>query len=644
MKSAVLMMLLAALFAMQLASAATVIVLNETEPQIYSLQSVLVSGDLGANSLSVIGGGEVLSGSLVKVYLFGPSRDLLIKGLSVNGRSRSLSFDEQGYYFLAEKGDFGFSADMEIRTIGQVRLHVPGPMNELTFKLQHGYAIDGDRFGVKDEDVIIQRSEKVAMLSNGNFRFSYGLRNEFTYDIAFRAFGKSLGSYVLPLRNGETVTSVSGALNWDQQGSQLLLDLADSQAEVIVRGFFSSASLRVPLSEDTHHVLIESDPEKKLTVSTAAKEIDLQEIPLVPQYGNARAFLADANDNFEVSVQKLGLLPSLAAAVRSATNVVAVTPKGSIIGEMIYNYANTGVDYLEVDTPGQPLYASTASSPVKLTKEEKLLLAFPKDEYGTLDLVYFTTRHSILPVDLISVPLARTELPITTMTTQIHLPGDVFVLETFGAQGGSELPDLWTVVVLVAILAFLGYLLVNDRRFIAAYVLLATSLLILDGRLLLLLIAGTIYLKVRDRLSAGVLKWLLAGAGILLVIVLVVGGLISLLGGLGGTQYAASGVYESSADSGIMASAPAPFFEGMRKIGADEEAAITVPTREGVLPVKLEIPELGKQVTVTNDLVTKENPVSLHVLVVASWLKYLFVVAAVLAGLFCRREYRARNR
>jgi len=118
----VLCVLCAALLIAQAVPAATIIVLNETEPPVVSLERVTVAGDIEANTLAVAGSGEVLSGEMAKVYLFGPSEDIVIKNLRVDSNPRSLSFDEYGYYFLAEKGKFSFSATMDIRTIGQLAL------------------------------------------------------------------------------------------------------------------------------------------------------------------------------------------------------------------------------------------------------------------------------------------------------------------------------------------------------------------------------------------------------------------------------------------------------------------------------------------------------------------------------------------
>jgi hypothetical protein len=80
----------------------------------------------------------------------------------------------------------------------------------------------------------------------------------------------------------------------------------------------------------------------------------------------------------------------------------------------------------------------------------------------------------------------------------------------------------------------------------------------------------------------------------------------------------------------------------MQKVGSGT-GAISAPVRTGVLPVKLTLPTLGKSISVTNHLVTKENPVSLQVLIISTWFKYLFYLAAALAGLLAFRKYRQEH-
>lgn len=621
-------------------SATSIIVLNDSVEKVYALEKVTLYGDVESNELDITGSGEALSGENVKVYLFGPASDVLVHGVYVNNKATTVSFDDKGYFFLvSSEGSFSFKGKLSIRTIGQIRLQVPGPMNELDFNLLQGYAIGGTQYGLYKDEVVIQRAEKVSMLVDGAFRYTYAERNQFYYVINFKAFGSTLGQYTINLKNSETVTSVSGALKWEQSGSKLVLDLESDKATVVVQGLFDSTSLKIPLTEDRHHVLIESDPEKKITVETYAQEVDLTESPLSAQYSNARAFLASKDDVFRITVKDLTVLPSLAAAVSSATNKIAVTSKGSVLGELVYSYANTGVDYIEVDIgDATPLYASTDRQAVKLTKEDKLLLSFPKTKYGTLDLVYFTTRNAISPVDVITIPLAKSELPITEATTQIYLPEDYYVVETLGAPGGSELPSAYSVIIFAIVVGAIGYLLKKDPKLAILYIVLTYGLMTFSMGLFLLIIAGSLALIARQFLSGKSLA-VIVGAGLVLAVVLMVLGAFAYfileIGGMGGPV----DTIEYRGDYAMVEKAAmAPSFNAMETIGSGE-GAISVPTREGVYPVKLELPELGKTITVKNYLVTKENQVELQVVLVAGYIKYLLYLVSLLAGIGCVGHY-----
>jgi len=650
-----LLVFLVLFFVMPNASSTQVIVINDTLEKVYSLETITISGDLQTNSLKISGTGEIISGENVKVYLFGPASDILVKNLKVNNAPTSVSFDDKGYFFVLnnpKRGDvialvenslvpsnskFSLSGDLEIRTLGQIKIYIPGPLNELKFDLQHGYAVKGDRFGLYGETIVIQRSEKVAMVVDGTFKFTYAEKNEFYYIINFKSFGSSLGQYVLELRNGETVSDVTGVMKWEQQGNQLILELESDEATVSVSGYFNSQNLRVPLKEDKHHVLIESDPEKKITISTSAKEIDVSESPLAPTYSNARAFLASYSDNFAISIQQLGTLPSLAASVSYATNKIAITEKGSVVGELQYNYANTGVDYIQVDVDGDPLYAATDRAPVKLTKDQgKLFLSFPKTQYGNLDMVYFTTRALNNIIDLVDIPIAKTDLPITTATTMIYLPKDYFVLETFGAPGGSELPDGKSIILFVIITGIIGFVFMKNINFVISYIVFSGALYVFDYRLFLLMVALTIIKIIKRNLPKASWKWIVAGGLVLVVLFVVVFVAFSFIGSMSSIAPTTRTTGALGADYAMVQEATAPMFKGVEKIGTGE-GAITVPTREGVYPVKLEIPSLGKTITVTNHLVTSEQPIELKVLLVAGWFVYIIYFIGLLAGLSCYR-------
>ncbi|MFZ2456365.1 MAG: hypothetical protein WAX07_07805 [Candidatus Altiarchaeia archaeon] len=638
-----LTLLVFSLIAVSGVTAATqIIVLNDTEEKAYGLNEITITGDLSENRLQLRGTGEVISGENVKVYLVGPSADVLVSNLQIDSVPKPVSFDENGYFFIADKGTFSYAGTLEIRTIGQLRLYIRGPANMVSFKLENGYSIDGDLYGAYDKEVIIQRAKASPMLVDGSFHYIYAERDTFQYIVNLKSFGSSLGNYVLDLPNNEVVSSVQGAIKWEQQGNTLVLDLESESANLIIDGLFNSNNIRVPLKNDRHNVLIESDPEKKITVSTSAQETDLKESSISPRYSNARAFLASAKEVINVQVQKLGIMPSLAASVSYASNRIAVSETGSILGELNYQYSNTGVDYIELDAPGTPLYAGTDGSAVKLTKDQdKVFLTFPKGQRRNLDYVYFTTRAPIKPVDLIEIPLARSDLPITTITTSIYLPQEYMVLYTFGAKGGSELPGAELVIMFLIVVGIIGYSLIRDKKFLLYYLLLSIGIFSFNVTLFLFfLILSAIWILKKHIISKNQnLLGIIAGA---IILILVVGaGLIGLfMVGQSGSLHQKSLSYQTDS-ARVTNEAALPQMKGMDVIGS-EEGAISVPIREGVLPVKFELPSLGKEITVTNHLVTKEKQLSLKVLVIADYFKYLLYLIAALAAVKAYKIYNKK--
>ena len=624
-------------------ASAEIIIVNETKKELYALQDVTLSGDLNNNLLSITGFGEVISGENVRIYLFGSASDVLVDKVVVNGKPVPVSFDDKGYFFVAEKGKFSFTGSLGIRTPGQVRLFIHGPMNHLVFDISNGYAIGGDKYGLYDEEIILQRSEKAATLVDGSFRYTYAERDEFYYQINYKSFGKSLGRELIYLNNGENVISVVGSKDYSLQGNTLVLELEGSDAYVVVTGTFSSASLQVPLNEGTHHVLIESDPEKKISISTDAKEVDLSESTLTPTYSNARAFLASDRNYYTVDVKTLEKYPSLAASVGSAINRIALTEKGSMLGELSYTYSNTGVDYIEIDAPGRPLYAGTGyGSAVKLTKDEgKLFLSLPKTggSSGTLDMIYFDSRDALSPLGVVDVPVANTILPVTQQTTSIYLPSDYTVLYTFGASGGSELPELKTIALFMIVVCGIGYGMKNKTLFVMPYAVFMSGLLLFDGVLFALALIVSLALIIKRHVSKNSLVWMIAGAGVLVVLCLVVVVLFAVMGGIFNMGGAAPRASITSDYAMVNEAAPMPMVKSMSVLGKGT-GAISVPEREGVLPVRLELPRLGKTITVTNYLVTKENPVKLSILLVSNSLKWLLYAIALAAGLLSYRIFR----
>lgn len=621
-----------------------ILIINDTVKDFYSLELVHVSGDLDKDSLNIIGSGEIISGKNVKVYLLGPGKDIVVKDVSLLGKDVPVSFDDKGYFIVVpEVGKFSFTGKLVLKKVGQIQLYVRGPINELTFDLEHGYPVNGNKYGVYDELVTIQRSEKTSTLVEGNFKYTYADLNTFHYLINLKSFGGTLGGYNLILKNAETVQSVTGVLDWKQEGNTLVLELESDNAYVNVNGIFDSRNLKIPLSEGVNKVIIESDAEKKISITTGAKELDLGEAGIGTMFPNARVFMAKPYDVFNIFVKQLDLMPSLAATVNSAKNTIAITKEGSVVGNLEYRYSNTGVDYIEIDAPGTPLYASTQSGAVKLTKDDKFLLAFPKSSNGRLEMVYFDTVDKLGAFEVINVPLAKTDLPVTTQTTQIYLPKEYYLLGTIGATGGSELPDIKSIIIFSLLVGGLAFLFIRKVNFSLLFTVFAAGLMYFSKVLFFMLLAVVVILIIKKYISKKV-KWgyFLVAGGILLVI-----GFIVMIGIFGVQTISKSGSvnmmdYEMN-DAVMEELVRAPNMKSLTVVGDDKGGAISVPTRTGVLPVKLQLPSLGNQVTVTNYLVTKENPVELKIVLISRWMFIVSYIIALVAGLLCFRIYKKQK-
>ena len=621
-----------------------IIILNTTGQDFYSMEELRIGGDLDSNRLSISGSAAVISGEDVKVYILGKAQDILVHEMKVDGRDVPVSFDDRGYFMVLSRGEFDFTGSLEIRTRGQVRLFVPGPVNELRFDIENGYAIHGDQYGLLDRQVIIQRSREAAMLSEGSFKYTYAERNTFFYDISYSSFGSSLGKAVIRLNNGENVLSVSGANDHSISGRILTLELEGEKARVIVTGTFASNNIVVPLDEARHHVLIESDPEKMLTISTQAEEIDLTQSTLTPSYHNARAFIASKSQPISVTIQGLGTFPSLAASVSRATNRIAITEKGGMLALLTYAYSNTGMDYLRLDAPGTPLYAGTGyRNPVKLTQlDDSLYLAFPKVRSGTIEVIYFDTRKPLGIVDRIELPLANTDLAITEAVTEIILPGDYMVVWTEGAQGGTELPAFDNILILALFFAGCGYLLLGRPTFAVSYLVFCAGLLVFSPLLLAFFIIFSIGLAAKRHMSEGSLKWMLAGAAAFVAFSVALALILGVLAGFGVYSSMGSRSDVTFEKSMVAMDSNAPVSEAMTRLGG-ESGSITVPVREGVMPVKLELPALGKTMRVSTHLVHKDEPLKMAVWVVHDWLRYPLYIVAIIFGVSALRMYKKKQ-
>ncbi len=455
-----------------------------------------------------------------------------------------------------------------------------------------------------------------------------------------------IGRYVLYLKNGERVSSVSitgeggsGTENWQISGNLLVLDLPFEKATVVIHGKLScgaceSVTIKNPLSTVTK-VLLEAQPEKELSVSTEAQELDISESPFPAKYLNGRVFLLHQGETISVTVKDLKKLPSLAAAIDTASYRMALTQDGAWLVEARYRYKNSGLEYIEIKVPGTPLYAEASGESLRLTvKDGKLYLAFPKSSYSnSLAFLYFASRSGIKPLDVIELPLPSTEIPQTTATASVYLPKDYYVLATFGGDKiYSELPSLEFLLVFIVAVGIFALMFTRNKKEIALYYVVSACAYMLSPPVFFFWLGFTALPFVKrnlpKRFGKTAVKLVLVIIGIGAIILAIIG-FFYVLGGMRYATAAKGGVYEYK---GIRrAEEIAPLMEKTSVQIGENEGKITVQLKEGVKPVKMEIPTSGKKVTITKTLVSAERPFRACILVVTEWVKYLFYIFGLFA-------------
>ncbi len=473
----------------------------------------------------------------------------------------------------------------------------------------------------------------------GNYRWSFGDQKTFTYGFIIQSAGGPLSRIDIPLRNNERIIKVMGG-SWSVQDDLLVILLTEDSANPTVSGYFDANILHTPLNF-SGTVLIEADRGKRLLVNTTAIPIGVSQSRVATSLPIGLAYATNGQDTFVVEAKDLGSTPSLVAAVSSATQTFAITDEGSILGEMLYKYDNTGLDYLEISNPGTPLYAANSRGPAKFIDNEygdSLKVEFPAGAEQALDYVYLTKIPRIHLVDKIDVPLAKTDLPISTMTTRILVPEDWFVLGVLGAKGGNDLPSWRNAFIITILFGILAYMINRKWDFIACYIISAIGLLYLSKTLLYLFVAGSIILAIKDKFSYVSMKWALGVAGSLLVLILIINALLDLKPMIG--EFSRSTQNDiAETESGFAQREAMPQFMRFES-GMKAPNEIEVPVKVGAIPVKFQLPNMGKTITLTHRIVTKENQPTISLLIISTSLSYAFYLIAFLCGIYGWQIYQ----
>ncbi len=617
-----------------------ILIVNETyEFYPSGISDFIVKGDMSEGILDFSLHGYTLGEGKAKVYLIGPASKVLVKDVSVNGKSATVFFDSSGYYFVTEEKEFSATGKIILKGGTSTSIIFPGPVNHLKFELENGYAVGGQEyFGVVNRSVTLQKSlYKHVVISEGFARFTWENDVSFTYRIDITSFGGTIGRYILYLKNGEMISSVSitgeggsGTENWQVSGNMLILDLPIEKATVIIQGKLSCGecseiTLKNPFSAQAK-ILLEAEPEKELGISTSAQELDISEAPFTPKYPNGRVFLLYEDDKISISVKELEKLPSLAATVDQTSYKMALTQDGAWLIETNYRYKNSGLDYIEITVPGTPLYAEAAGKILRLTvKNGKLYLAFPKSFYSnSLSFLYFASRSWIKPLDVIELPLPTTQIPQTTATARVYLPQNYYILAVIGGDRiYSEIPSIEFLLVFFVVVGLFALMFTRNRKEIVFYYIISISAYMFSTTLFFFWLGLTAFPYIKRNLPKGFGKTMLKIVLILLGVGAILLAMLGFFSILAGARYAAyeSPVYEQKA---VRMKEIVPLIEKTSvRIGEKEGGKITVQLKKGVNPVKMEIPTTGKVVTITKTLVSVERPFKAYIIAITSWIKYV---------------------
>ena len=219
----------------------------ECEKNCFVLASMSIRGAVGG-PLPFELKGSVLFDGPVKVPLFGPSSEVRLDDLTLDGARPGVGFEGDHYYLLFTsprpftlKGTLTLSNDQ--------LLTVTGPLVSLDAQLTQGRLVEGAALsGLSGTtlhfDPMTPESESEAeSRTPKTFRLARSLRIAkevgFTYRLVMSQ-ATPLGTVRLPLLHGEKVQEVTGAAGWTTNGHDLTLPTNGKSAEITITGVFTS--------------------------------------------------------------------------------------------------------------------------------------------------------------------------------------------------------------------------------------------------------------------------------------------------------------------------------------------------------------------------------------------------------------------
>ena len=582
--------------------------------------------------------GAVLADKPVAVPLFGPPTHAHIDRVTENGKPAAVGFEQDHWFVLTASRRFVIEGTLSLE--GDLALTLPGPLDALDAELTRGRVVEGAHLSGLvgatvhfDRDAVSSPAEEppVFQLSRA---VRIGRETTFEYRLVMRS-GKDLGVVRLPLAFGEKVLDVQGSTGWTLQGSEIVLPTAGRSAQVTITGALASVTRVEPDARSSYEWwLVESDAEHRLTVKGDARQIDTSQSPIARTQPSARLFMVGRGQHIDIAAQALVATEALAAVVREHDRTLVLTARGDLVADDTLSYENDGIDWLTWPPTGRAVFLATDG------KAERVMRA--ADGAGEVLVPLRVGSHSVhlQSMDMeslglfggsMTVPTPTHALATSRATLTLGLPGRLHPVAVLGGDRpwlafGAEDALALAASLVIALLALRGRL----RRTLGA-VALGGFWLLSAGAWALLVGAGVVSVAAwaASRLLPRGPR--LAAAAAIGVAAFVLG-----LASMGRHSAPRSTTTVTTEDIGGLAGDLKKADLEKSKQQLDQDVTIPLAAQvaldgkegwmgqvngrvvldggivQGVAPVALPLPAYERSIVITRELVTRDRPLTLH--------------------------------
>ena len=422
----------------------------ECEKDCYMLSSMSLRGAVGGPMTFELKG-LVLADRPTKIPLFGPSSQVRLDELSLDGAIPVLGFEDDHYYLIT--GARSFTLRGKLTLASDQLLTVVGPVVALDAKLTQGRLVEGDKLSglakttlhfdpmtPESQDEAESKTPKVFRLSRS---VRIGKETGFVYRLVMSQ-ATELGTVRLALSYGEKVQEVSGAPGWKASDGELLLPATGKVLDATITGVLADGAAKNGVrafhtDERSAYEwwLIESDPDHRIEMGGEGKLVENSQSPIQPTMPGARTYLVQRGQQLEVDAKSLVRGEVLAAVARTQKRFVSVTARGEIIGDETVWYDNNGLDHLTFTPAGQPMYLSSDAQPARIlhTSVGSPEVLIPLGTGAHQLRVQTLSETRLWPfVGAITVPMSDYPLTTSFVEVTVGLPADVHPLAVFGGD------------------------------------------------------------------------------------------------------------------------------------------------------------------------------------------------------------------